>query len=125
MRMGHWRKTCDFKITIRGATTRLLLGPSQYGWELKGWTYTLGNAKANPEGDPLVRTYYSDLDEAYAAWQEHCVRAVVDPYERVEPVYPKLQHIDPEKQEAIDDASREDQAIRENRAIEFSRGVSP
>lgn len=108
--MGHWRKTCDFKVTIRGATTRILLGPSEYGWELKGWTHTLGNAKTNPEGDPLVRKYFSEWEEAFLAWQECCQKAITEPFEYIEPATPRLQHIDPEKQAAIDNASREDRA---------------
>lgn len=106
--MGHWRKTYDFKTVVKGVTVRIRLDQSIYGWELKGWVYTIGNAKANPEGDPIVRRTFGDEDEAYKAWQEACVRAITEQVEYIEAAHPTLQTVDPEKQAAIDNASRED-----------------
>jgi len=106
--MGHWRKRCEFEVTIRGATTKFLLTLTPYGWELQGWTHSVGNAKASPEGEPMVRRVYEEAEEAFKAWQESCVRAITEPREYVEPVPPRLRQVDPERQAAIDNTSRED-----------------
>ena len=79
--MAHWRKTYRQKLDIAGGTTMVVLQPSEYGWELRGFTYTMGNAKAGPEGNPYLLEVFADFAEAYEAFKIAAVLAVTEPYE--------------------------------------------
>ena len=106
--MAHWRKQFKMRLDIAGGTTHVRLQPSEYGWELRGFTHSIGNAKTGPDGTPYLLEVFADANEAFDAFKIACVQAVTEPYVYEEPDHRRVGTRD---QSAIHDAARGDHPV--------------
>ncbi len=99
------RQRSTFSQTINGATTTITLAQSPTGWEVKGWTYQIGDVKTYAEGDPYLHETFADYDEAASKFKDSCVVAVEHPEaQRPQPTT----MVDITTQEVLDAAARDD-----------------
>ena len=106
--MAHWKKSFTTRLELGGATTVITLKPSEYGWELRGWRYTLGGSKAGPEGNPFMLDNFAEFNEAYDAFTEISVEALNAPF-----VYEEQPQrmVSARDQQAIHESARSDHPI--------------
>lgn len=96
------RQRSRFTQMINGATTTITLQQSPVGWEVKGWTFQIGDVKSHAEGDPYLHDTFADYGEAIVRFSEACHLAVDEPFV---PRSVSTQMVDIGTQEQIDGAA--------------------
>ncbi len=112
------RKQAKLHLDVGGATTTVTMGPSRVGWEVKGWTYQIGDIKTYAEGEPYLHDTYGSHEEAYTAFQEASHLALADPVQYQAPVTPM---VDITTQTGIDAAATADKPMLDTVFTELKR----
>ncbi len=104
------RDRSRFQQTVNGETKTVTLTGNTVGWQVKAWTYTVGDVKTHAEGNPYLHETFTEYADATNAYRMVCHAAVDDPgvgYVKIGPM------VSLDEQTRIDDAARVEHAERE------------
>jgi len=74
-----WKQRYKTVVESSGITTTVVLTHDDFGWKLTVWTRGLGIPLVHPEGQPVYRQTYSDLEEAFHAYAGFATEAITTP----------------------------------------------